>query len=41
MAGDLHTQVGRDWLKIMTDPYPSTISYKGECHLRNGSTNRS
>lgn len=27
-----------DWLDIVVDPYPSPVSYKGEYHLRSGST---
>ena len=38
VAVNLHTQDGLDWLEIVVDPYPSPISYKGEYHLRSGST---
>ncbi|UUZ49526.1 hypothetical protein LP420_04325 [Massilia sp. B-10] len=38
VAVKLHTQSGRDWLEIVVDAYPSPISYKGEYHLRSGST---
>ena len=38
VAVNLHTQAGRDWLEIVVDAYPSPISYKGEYHLRSGST---
>jgi len=38
VAVNLHTHAGRDWLEIVVDPYPSPISYKGEYHLRSGST---
>jgi ATP-dependent DNA helicase RecG len=29
---------GKDLLEIVTEPYPSPVSYKGEYHYRNGST---
>ena len=38
VAVNLHTQEGRDWLEIVVDAHPSPISYKGEYHLRSGST---
>ena len=38
VAVNLHTQAGLDWLEIVVDAYPSPISYKGEYHLRSGST---
>lgn len=38
VAVNLHSQAGLDWLEIEVDPYPSPISYKGEYHLRSGST---
>lgn len=38
VAVNLHTHAGRDWLEIVVDAYPSPISYKGEYHLRSGST---
>jgi ATP-dependent DNA helicase RecG len=38
VAVNLYTQAGRDWLEIVVDAYPSPISYKGEYHLRSGST---
>jgi ATP-dependent DNA helicase RecG len=39
VAVNLHsTKAGLDWLKIVVDAYPSPISYKGEYHLRSGST---
>lgn len=38
VAVNLHTQAGLDWLEIVVDPYPSPISYKGEYHVRSGST---
>jgi ATP-dependent DNA helicase RecG len=38
VAVNLHTEAGLDWLEIVVDAYPSPISYKGEYHLRSGST---
>lgn len=38
VAVNLHTQAGLDWLEIVLDAYPSPISYRGEYHLRSGST---
>ena len=38
VAVNLHTQDGRDWLEIVVNAYPSPISYRGEYHLRSGST---
>jgi ATP-dependent DNA helicase RecG len=39
VAVNLHsTKAGLDWLEIVVDAYPSPISYKGEYHLRSGST---
>ena len=38
VAVNLHTEGGLDWLEIVVDSYPSPISYKGEYHLRSGST---
>lgn len=38
VAVNLHTQAGLDWLEIVVDAYPSPISYRGEYHLRSGST---
>lgn len=38
MAVNLHTRAGRDWLEIVVDSDLSPISYKGEYHLRSGST---
>lgn len=38
VAVNLHTQAGCDWLEIVVDAHPSPISYKGEYHLRSGST---
>jgi predicted HTH transcriptional regulator len=36
---NLHsTKAGLDWLAIEVDAYPSPISYRGEYHLRSGST---
>ena len=39
VAVNLHsTKAGLDWLAIEVDAYPSPISYRGEYHLRSGST---
>ncbi|MDO8262072.1 MAG: ATP-binding protein [Gallionella sp.] len=38
VAVNLHTEAGLDWLEIVVEAYPSPISYKGEYHLRSGST---
>ena len=38
VAVNLRTEAGLDWLEIVVDAYPSPISYKGEYHLRSGST---
>ena len=38
VAVNLRRKAGRDWLEIVVDAYPSPISYKGEYHLRSGST---
>jgi ATP-dependent DNA helicase RecG len=38
VAVNLHSQDGRDWLDIVVEAYPSPVSYKGEYHLRSGST---
>ena len=38
VAVNLHTLAGLDWLEIVVDAYSSPISYKGEYHLRSGST---
>jgi ATP-dependent DNA helicase RecG len=38
VAVNLHSQDGLDWLDIVVDAYPSPVSYKGEYHLRSGST---
>ena len=29
---------GKEWLEIVAEPYPYPVSYKGEYHLRSGST---
>ena len=38
VAVNLHSEAGLDWLDIVVDAYPSPVSYKGEYHLRSGST---
>jgi ATP-dependent DNA helicase RecG len=38
VAVNLYNQAGLDWLEIVVDAYPSPISYKGEYHVRSGST---
>jgi ATP-dependent DNA helicase RecG len=38
VAVNLHSQDGLDWLDIVVEAYPSPVSYKGEYHLRSGST---
>ena len=39
VAVNLHsTKAGLDWLAIEVEAYPSPISYRGEYHLRSGST---
>ncbi len=38
VAVNLHVKGKFEWLEIIVDPYPSPISYKGEYHLRSGST---
>jgi ATP-dependent DNA helicase RecG len=38
VAVNLHSEAGLDWLDIVVDPYPSPVSYRGEYHLRSGST---
>ena len=35
---NLHEEGGEEWLEIVVDPYPYPVSYKGEYHLRSGST---
>ena len=35
---DLMTEAGKELIEIRVEPYPSPISYKGEYHLRSGST---
>ncbi|MEW6363230.1 MAG: Fic family protein [Acidobacteriota bacterium] len=35
---NLRTQRGKEWLEIVVEPYPYPVSYKGEYHLRSGST---
>ena len=38
VAVNLHSEAGLDWLDIVVDAYPSPVSFKGEYHLRSGST---
>lgn len=35
---NLHEEGGREWLEIVVEPYPYPVSYKGEYHVRTGST---
>ena len=35
---NLHEENGKEWLEIVVEPYPHPVSYKGEYHLRSGST---
>ena len=35
---NLHEEGGREWLEIVVEPYPYPVSYKGEYHVRSGST---
>ncbi len=35
---NLREEAGKEYLEIVTEPYPSPISYKGEYHIRSGST---
>jgi len=35
---NLREDAGKEYLEIVVDPYPSPISYKGEYHIRSGST---
>lgn len=35
---DLHEEGGREWLEIVVEPHPNPISYRGEYHVRSGST---
>ncbi len=38
VAVNLRHEKGKDLLQIVVEPYPSPISYKGEYHVRSGST---
>ena len=38
VAVDLVTDAGKELIEIRVEPYPSPISYRGEYHLRSGST---
>ncbi|MCC6497024.1 MAG: putative DNA binding domain-containing protein, partial [Propionibacteriaceae bacterium] len=35
---NLHEEAGKEWLEIVVEPYPYPVSYKGEYHVRSGST---
>ena len=35
---NLREEGGKEWLEIVVEPYPYPLSYKGEYHLRSGST---
>ena len=35
---NLHEEDGKDYLEIITEPYPYPVSYKGQYHYRSGST---
>ncbi len=35
---NLREEGGKEWLEIVVEPYPYPVSYKGEYHLRSGST---
>jgi len=35
---NLRVEGGKEWLEIVVEPYPYPVSYKGEYHLRSGST---
>ena len=35
---NLHEEDGKDYLEIVTEPYPYPVSYKGQYHYRSGST---
>lgn len=35
---NLHVEDGKDYLEIVTEPYPYPVSYKGQYHYRSGST---
>ena len=38
VAVNLHHEKGRDLLEIVVEAYPSPVSYRGEYHVRSGST---
>lgn len=38
VAVNLRQEEGKDYLEIEVDPYPYPVSYKGEYHVRSGST---
>lgn len=35
---NLHHDTGREWVQIVVEPYPYPVSYKGQYHVRSGST---
>jgi ATP-dependent DNA helicase RecG len=35
---NLYKEAGKEWLEIVVEPYPHPVSYKGEYHLRSGTT---
>ena len=35
---NLREEAGKEYLEIVVEPYPYPVSYKGEYHLRSGST---
>lgn len=35
---DLHEEGGKEWLEIAVEPHPNPVSYRGEYHMRSGST---
>ena len=35
---NLHSDSGKDYLEIITEAYPNPVSYKGQYHIRIGST---
>ena len=37
---NLHEEEGKDYIEIVTEPYPYPVSYKGQYHYRSGSTKK-
>ncbi len=35
---DLRAEGGKEWLEIVVEPHPNPVSYRGEYHVRSGST---